>query len=197
MSKAFKKERLGTVHGSLVSPEIYPSAHSPEEEKQFQKLVKELQPIMMQAIQQSINIYLEEQYEIIEGDTFQTFIQYFTNYFNTYYQGAIYTAGAGIKITSNVVSVKAGNGLVTEALADGGSLYVNLEADDPGLIIADDQLDIKKGDGITTNGDGTRLDLSGSIGSTGDGGGLDFSSEDGDGQLRVCPEDFLKMEEEE
>ena len=200
MSKAYTQEKRGIVQGSLVSPEVYPSAHTPEEEKQFQKLVKELQPIMMQSIQQSINVFLEEQYDIHEGDTLQTIINYITNYFKTYITGMIYGPGKGIDgsaLGAGVVQVWLGDtpqGL-TFAGTSGRELRVyysdGLELD--GSVL---EAQCNTAAAVGKDSSGIKVLLSNNVetGSGGGSGGLSFDDTEGsEGKLRVDPEDFLKL----
>jgi hypothetical protein len=196
MSKAYSKEKKGLVHGTLVSPEVWPSPHTPEEERQFQKLVKALQPLMMQTIQQNIDIFLEEKYDIHEGDTIQNIINYITNYFNTYITGLLYNDGPGIDgsaLSSGTIKVEIGatpQGLKFDD-TNNKELQVNY---DQGLEMDSGQLEaMVNGDAAVGKDDnGIKVLLSGNVetGSGGGGGGLSFDSNDG---VRVDPEDFLKL----
>ncbi len=196
MSKAYTQEKLGIVQGSLSSPEVFPSAHTPEEEKQFQKLVDALQPIFMQTLQQSIELYLADFYDAREGDIVQVIINYITEYFNTYITGAVYGAGKGIDgsaLGAGVIQVWLGDtpqGL-TFAGDSGRELRVYY---DQGLELDGSTLEAKcnAAAAIGKDDDGIKLLLSSSVetGSGGGGGGLSFDGETG---VRVDPEDFLKL----
>jgi hypothetical protein len=185
MVKQFTKEKKGRVGSSLSADGIFTIPHSPEQEQATQKLIERLQPIFLQGLVQSINLYIDENINIQQGDI----ITYVTNYINNYYQtiGVIYSAGNGIQILGSTIGVRDGDGLD----ASSGPLNIDLVDTNPGLKIVSTELDIKAGDGITTDDDGTKVDLADAITTTGDGGGLKLTDSDGTGKLQVAPEDFL------
>ena len=189
MSKQYRKESLGRIDGSISSGSVFTLPHSPEQEQNLQKLVERIQPIFMQGVQQAINLYLEETYEINQGDFVQYITNYIQNYFNTYVIGQILTAGNGILISGNTISVRAGEGLETAS----GPLNVDL-ATNPGLEITSEKLEAKPNTAAALNKDaqGLKVVLSGTVetGSGATGGGLSF---DGTSGVRVNPEDFLYL----
>ncbi len=197
MSKAYKKEKRGVVQGSFVSPEVYRSAHTPEEEKQFLKLVERIQPLIMQTIKQQIDIYLEEHYDIHEGDFIQYVIQYIYQYF--YSNPIVWPYGAGKGIDGSALGasvIKVFLGGTPEGLKFGGdggkALQVNYS---DGLDLSGSALVAKADDGIAISEAGIKVDLASTTTTTGDGGGLKLTDSDGTGKLQVAPEDFLKLAE--
>lgn len=195
MSKQYKKEKLGFVGSSFSADGIFTIPHSPEQEQAQQKLIERLQPIFLQGIQQAINLYIDETIEINQGDIITYVTQYINNYFQTI--GPSYVGGGGINILGDTISVRAGEGLETTdgdlniELSGTSGLEINPANDAAGT------LEVKDGDGIAIDSDGTKVDLADDITTIGEGCGLDFTSDDGDGKLQVAPEDFLYMGEEE
>jgi hypothetical protein len=193
MSKQYKKESLGKVDGSISSDVVFTIPHSPEEEQNLQRLIERLQPLFMQPIQNAIEIFLEENIEISQGDIVQYINNYLTSYINTYVMGQVLKAGHGIRIVQNNISVRPGKGL--EATV--GDINVELDTD-PGLEFDVDsavgKLRVKDGDGIARDSNGTKVDLHSAITTNdGDGCGLKFTAADGSGKLQVAPKDFLYL----
>ena len=176
MSKAYKKEKLGTVHGSLVSPEVFPSPHSPEEEEAFKKLLERLQPFLMGTMNEIVNLAIEENYDIRQGDIWVLIIQYIDNYFITQNIGQAYTGGAGIEIDANVINVDLGS---EPGLEISSAKLVAKPNNDAAMDKSASGLEVVLGSEILT-GEGSA-----------EGGGIGFGDAGG---LRIAPEDFLVTE---
>jgi hypothetical protein len=196
MSKAYKKERKGLEQGSFVSPEAWPSAHTPEEEQAFQKLVKELQPIMMQAVQQAISVYVEENYDVHEGNIIQYIIQYITNYIDRRTIGATFVAGPGIDASAlgaGVIKVYLGSS--PEGLEFSGDRNNELHVDyGDGIELDGSKIEAQCNKGIDKNASGIFVDLHSSVQTTyeASGCGLEIDPDSATGKLRVVPTHFLK-----
>lgn len=187
MSKQYRKESLGRIDGSLSGGRTFTIPHSPEEEKQLQKLVERIQPIFMQGIEQAINLYLTEMYEINQGDIIQYIINYITKKYYTI--GLQYIAGNGIVISGNTIGVRAGDGITVSS----GPVAVDL-ATNPGLQITGTKLeakpDVARAMGKDTDGLFVNLSDTVETGAGASGGGLSIEGENG---LRVNPEAFLYL----
>jgi hypothetical protein len=195
MSKAYTSAKKGQVHGTLVSPEVFPSPHSPEEEKKLQKLVSQLRPLLMQSIQQNIEVNLEEFWDIHEGDVREIVIKYITNYIDRRTFGLEYKDGPGIDgsaLGSGTIKVEIGDtpqGLKFDD-TNNKELQVNY---DQGLELDSGQLEVKCSKAIEKDGNGVYVDLHSSIQTTyeASGCGLEIDPDNASGKLRVVPTHFL------
>lgn len=185
--KQYKKEGLGRIDGSISAEGISTLPHSPEQEKRLQKLVEQIQPLFMQNIQQAIELYIDDRITVNQGDIIQYIVNYITKKYYT--TGLQYTAGNGIKISRETISVRPGDGLE----AASGDLNVDL-ATNPGLQITGSKLEAKPYTSAAMDKDtnGIKLVLSSDVetGAGASGGGLSF---DGTSGVRVNPEDFLYL----
>lgn len=173
-----QKEKTGGFEGTLTSGEPIPLYHSPEDEEKMKRLLQALMPRITELVVQNINF--DEGFQDNYGDFVQIVYNIINQFITNIKEGDIYN--------EILAPYKGGDGINISGL----TIKVDLVTSNPGLEISSEKLDVKAGDGITTDTNGTKIELDTEWMASAAGPGLELSAADGTGKLKVVPTDFLK-----
>lgn len=198
MTKAFRKESIGEVRGSLGPPKSSDLIHSPEEIAKQQALADQISAQVYSQLQQNFYSFIDESTDVQYGDM----VSYITYVMNNYINNAVNIIGQMIRAGDGIKLIRAGSASSAVAVRDGkgldassGPLHVEL-TDNKGLKFSADTnagtLEVKPGAGISVSSVGVNVALDDELDTAeSDGSGLSLSAATADGVLRVAPLDFL------